>query len=107
MTFKVYFNVTDLGAYGAIPGLKDAMQSELIRVYNIYADKTNSGITEQLNGEFDWHDMMHEQDNPYDFDFNIRRHNWIQAKSLRLGVSECLAIINQRIKKIEEEEKDS
>lgn len=53
MTFKVYFNVTDLGAYGAIPGLKEAMQSELIRVYNIYADKTNSGITEQLNSEFD------------------------------------------------------
>ena len=53
MTFKVYFNVTDLGTYGAIPGLKDAMQSELIRVYNIYTDKTNSGITEQLNGEFD------------------------------------------------------
>lgn len=53
MTFKVYFNMTDLGAYGAIPGLKEAMQSELIRVYNIYADKTNSGITEQLNSEFD------------------------------------------------------
>lgn len=53
MTVKVYFNVTDLGAYGAIPGLKEAMQSELIRVYNIYADKTNSGITEQLNREFD------------------------------------------------------
>lgn len=53
MTFKVYFNVTDLGAYGAIPGLKEAIQSELIRVYNIYADKTNSGITEQLNREFD------------------------------------------------------
>ena len=52
MTFKVYFNVTDLGAYGAIPGLKEAMQSELVRVYNIYADKTNSGITEQLNREF-------------------------------------------------------
>mgnify|MGYP000467654706 CR=1 FL=1 len=52
MTVKVYFNVTDLGAYGAIPGLKEAMQSELIRVYNIYADKTNSGITEQLNREF-------------------------------------------------------
>jgi hypothetical protein len=52
MTVKVYFNVTDLGAYGVIPGLKEAMQSELIRVYNIYADKTNSGITEQLNREF-------------------------------------------------------
>ena len=51
--FKVYFNVTDLGLYGAIPGLKEAMQSELIRVYNLYADKTNSGITEKLNEEFD------------------------------------------------------
>ena len=28
------------------------MQEELIRVYNMYAEKTNSGITEQLNEEF-------------------------------------------------------
>lgn len=52
-TFKVYFNVTNLGFYGVIPGLKEAMQSELIRVYNLYADKTNSGITDMLNSEFD------------------------------------------------------
>lgn len=52
-TYKIYFNVKNLGLYGAIPGLKEAMQSELVRVYNIYADKTNSGITDKLNKEFD------------------------------------------------------
>ena len=52
-TYKVYFNVKNLGLYGAIPGLKEAMQSELVRVYNLYADKTNSGITDKLNEEFD------------------------------------------------------
>lgn len=52
-TYKVYFNVKNLGLYGAIPGLKEAMQSELVRVYNLYADKTNSGVTDKLNEEFD------------------------------------------------------
>ena len=51
--YKVYFNVTNLGLYGLIPGLKETMQSELIRVYNLYAEKTNSGITEKLNQEFE------------------------------------------------------
>lgn len=51
-TYKVIFNVKDLGLYGAIPGIEEAMQSELIRVYNMYADKTNSGITDKLNEEF-------------------------------------------------------
>lgn len=49
-----------------------------------------------------WYDRMHERCHPYDFD--RYRYNWIQAKSLRLGASECLNIINRRIKKIEEEE---
>ena len=47
-TFKVSFNVTNLGFYGLIPGFKKVMQSELVRVYNLYADKTNSGITDML-----------------------------------------------------------
>lgn len=55
-----------------------------------------------------WYDRMHEQDEQDDsYDFDRRRHNWIQAKSRRLGVSECLNSINRRIKKIEEEEKES
>lgn len=52
-TYRVLFNVKNLGAYGFIPGLKEAMQSELVRVYNIYADRTNGGITEKLNEKFD------------------------------------------------------
>lgn len=55
MKYKVYFNVKGLDGtiYGLIPGLKEAMQSELVRVYNIYADKTNAGITDKLNKQFD------------------------------------------------------
>ena len=54
-TFKVYFNVKGLdeSLYGLIPGLKEAMQNELIRVYNMYADLTNAGVTDLLNKEFD------------------------------------------------------
>lgn len=51
--FKVYFNIENLGLYGAIPGIEDAMKEELIRVYNIYADICNSGVTDKLNEEFD------------------------------------------------------
>ena len=50
--FEVYFNVKNLGLYGMIPGIKEAMQSELVRVYNLYVDKTNSGITDMLNNIF-------------------------------------------------------
>lgn len=51
-TYKIYFNIENLGLYGSIPGIKEAMQSELIRVYNLYAEKTNSGITDELNDKF-------------------------------------------------------
>ena len=51
-TYKVVFNVKNLGLYGLIPELKEAMQSELIRVYDMYAGVINSGITEKLNDEF-------------------------------------------------------
>lgn len=51
-TYNVFFNVQNLGLYGKIPGLEASMQSELIRVYNVYAERTNNGITEQLNEEF-------------------------------------------------------
>lgn len=52
-TYKVYFNVKNLGLYGSIPGIEEAMKSELIRVYNLYADKTNAGVTDKLNEEFE------------------------------------------------------
>lgn len=54
-TFKIYFNVKGLdeSLYRLIPGLKEAMQNELIRVYNMYANLTNAGVTDSLNKEFD------------------------------------------------------
>lgn len=54
-TYKVYFNVKNLNSslYGAIPGLRATMESEFMRVYNIYATRTNSGVTERLNDEFE------------------------------------------------------
>lgn len=51
-TYKVIFRVKKLGSYGSIPGLVDVMKSELIRVYNLYAEQVNSGITDLLNEEF-------------------------------------------------------
>lgn len=72
--FKVFFEVNGLqkSMYRNIEGIRDAMESELIRVYNLYADKTNDGVTERLNDEFknlypnyfkenedkDWYDLI-------------------------------------------------
>lgn len=50
--YKAVFKFGELGMYGLIPGIKEAMQNELMRVYSIYAGKCNSGITEDLNAEF-------------------------------------------------------
>lgn len=52
-SYSVIFKFGKLGLYGIIPGIKKAMQRELLRVYNIYADKCNSGITDMLNTQFD------------------------------------------------------
>lgn len=75
--------------------------------FNLAMEILEDQIARKSKLEKYWHDMMHEQDDPYDIDFDTRRRNWIQAKSRRLGVSECLNSINRRIKKIEEEEKES
>lgn len=52
--YQVIFHVKGLedSTFVGIKELKDIMGSELIRVYNIYADRTNEGITEKLNNEF-------------------------------------------------------
>ena len=51
-TYQVYFETKNLGLYKVIPGLEETMQSELVRIYNIYANMTNDGITDKLNNEF-------------------------------------------------------
>ena len=79
MNYEVYFNVKNLGLYGAIPGLKEAMQSELVRVYNLYADKTNSGITDKLNEEFDKRYPNYHEDNKDKEWYDLTEYNKFMA----------------------------
>lgn len=51
--YKVFFEIKNLGLYGVIPGLRNAMENEFARVYNMYVDKSNGGITDKLNKEFE------------------------------------------------------
>ena len=53
--YQVIFDVRGLenSTFNKIEELKDIMENELIRVYNIYASKTNEGVTEMLNKEFE------------------------------------------------------
>lgn len=53
--YQLIFDVRGLenSTFNKIEELKDIMGNELIRVYNIYADKTNGGVTEMLNKEFE------------------------------------------------------
>ena len=51
--YKICFKTAGMEAYKPFPFVEEAMQRELMRVYNIYADMANTGITEQLNNEFD------------------------------------------------------
>lgn len=54
-TYYACFNVKGLetSIFRDIEGLEEGMKHELIRVYNIYADKTNGGVTDLLNNRFD------------------------------------------------------
>ena len=54
-TFNAYFNVQNLekSIFGGIKGLKEAMRDEYVRVWNIFCDKSNSGVTEKLNKEWE------------------------------------------------------
>lgn len=88
-TYKVYFNVQNLGLYGSIPGIQEAMQSELIRVYNIYADKNNSGITDELNREFDRLNPTYFKDNEDKEWYELTEYNKFMADGYqRLVVDE-------------------
>lgn len=54
-TYNVYFNVQNLekSIFGGIKGLKEAMRDEYVRIWNMFCDKSNSGVTEKLNKEWE------------------------------------------------------
>lgn len=52
--YKVVFDIKGLDSkYKGIKDLEKYMGDELIRVHNLFAEKTNSGITDRLNEEFE------------------------------------------------------
>ena len=53
--YRVIFEVRGLenSTFNKIEELKGFMGDELLRVYNIYANKTNGGLTKMLNEEFE------------------------------------------------------
>lgn len=90
-TYKVYFNVKGFkeSIYRFIPGLEEAMQHELIRVYNIYADRTNSGITDMLNKEFDRLNPNYHENNKDKEWYELTEYNKFMADGYqRLVVDE-------------------
>ena len=78
-TYNVLFNVENLGLYGTIPGMKEAMQSELIRVYNLYAEKTNDDITDKLNEEFNKLYPNYFEDNSDKEWYDLKEYNKFMA----------------------------
>ena len=78
-TFKVYFNVKNLGLYGLIPNIQEVMQNELIRCYNIYVDKTNGGVTEKLNKEFNRQNPNYFKENAGKEWYDLTEYNLFMA----------------------------
>lgn len=88
-SYKVYFNVKNLGLYGSIPGLQETMQSELIRVYNMFADMTNAGITDKLNSDFELMNPNYFKDNKGKQWYEMTEYNQFMADGYnRLVVDE-------------------
>lgn len=88
-TYKAYFNIKNLGVFGLIPNIIETMQSELIRCYNIYASKTNSGVTDQLNKEFDSLNPNYFKENAGKDWWDLKEYNLFMANGYqRLVVDE-------------------
>ena len=80
--YQVIFDVKGLenSIFVGIQGLKEAMGSELVRVYNIYADKTNGGVTEKLNNEFENLYPTYFEDNKDKEWYDLVEYNSYMAK---------------------------
>lgn len=78
-TFKVYFNVKNLGLYGLIPNMQEVMQNEFVRCYNIYVDKTNGGVTEKLNKEFNRQNPNYFKENAGKEWYDLTEYNLFMA----------------------------
>lgn len=96
--YKAIYTFSDLGMFGYIPGIKDAMKEELMRVYNIYARMANSGITEHINKEFKMFYPTYDEDNK-DKDF-WELTTYIQFMAERLNKYICDKLNRENVSQI-------
>lgn len=85
-TYKVVFDIKNLGLYGLIPGIKKRMQDELIQVYDVYANRTNAGVTDKLNDEFNRLNPDYFERNRDEEWYDLKEYNQFMAEGYQREV---------------------
>ena len=100
--YQLIFDVRGLenSTFNKIEELKDIMGNELIRVYNIYADKTNGGITKMLNEEFENLYPTYFEDNKDKEWYELVEYNSYMAEGYQRLVVDDFNFNNQNISPI-------
>jgi len=100
--YRVIFEVKGLenSTFNKIEGLKDFMGDELLRVYNIYANKTNGGITKMLNEEFKNLYPTYFEDNSDKEWYELVEYNSYMAEGYQRLVVDDFNFNNQNISPI-------
>ena len=100
--YQVIFEVKGLenSTFNKIEGLKDFMGDELLRVYNIYANKTNGGITKMLNEEFKNLYPTYFEDNKDKEWYELVEYNSYMAEGYQRLVVDDFNFNNQNISPI-------
>ena len=100
--YQVIFEVKGLenSTFNKIEGLKDFMGDELLRVYNIYANKTNGGITKMLNEEFKNLYPTYFEDNSDKEWYELVEYNSYMAEGYQRLVVDDFNFNNQNISPI-------
>ena len=74
--YEVIYNYTGV----CNEAMKRLMASELIRVYNIYADMCNNGVTDRLNEEFKSQNPNYFEDNKGKEWYDLTEYNQFMSK---------------------------
>jgi hypothetical protein len=78
-TYEVCFNIHKPVFY-ILPGwVRESMQNELLRVYDTYANRTNSGVTELLNDKFNALNPTYFKDNADKEWYDMAEYNKFMA----------------------------
>lgn len=77
--YRVIFKYENAGILEKIPAVTNRIEAELMRVYNIYADMTNNGVTEKLNEQFKLLNPTYFEDNRDKEWYELTEYNQFMA----------------------------